>query len=69
MTIFCAQFFTNENVYFKSKRCLELDNRYGDFEAEIVKHEMAILLSASNAVIKQSDALIKGIELAGSLDA
>jgi len=46
-----------------------LDTEFGDFEAEIVKHEMSILLSAANAVVKRSEDLVQGIELAAYLDA
>ena len=49
--------------------CIDLDSSYGDFEAEIMNHELSLMLSASNAVIERSDPLVKGIELAGYLDA
>lgn len=63
------QFYTNDHVYFKTKRCRDLDAQYGDMESEILKYEMSILLSASNALVKQCDALVQGVELAGYFDA
>ena len=42
---------------------------FGDVSAEIVAHEMSIMLSGSTLVLEHYGALIEGIELAGYLDA
>ncbi|KAI9557097.1 putative MSH5 [Daphnia sinensis] len=63
------KFFTKENVYFKTQRCTELDEMFGDFAAAIVAHEMSVIFSASKVVLKYYDALTEGIELAAYLDA
>lgn len=47
----------------------EMDETYGDFAAEIAKHEMSLILSASNVVLAMSRSLLEAIELAGYLDA
>ncbi|EFX62143.1 putative MSH5, mismatch repair ATPase [Daphnia pulex] len=58
-----------ENVYFKSRRCYELDETFGDFAATIVAHEMSVMLSGSKVVVEHYGALTEGIELAAYLDA
>ncbi|XP_046639991.1 mutS protein homolog 5-like isoform X1 [Daphnia pulicaria] len=63
------KFFTKENVYFKSRRCYELDETFGDFAATIVAHEMSVMLSGSKVVVEHYGALTEGIELAAYLDA
>lgn len=46
-----------------------MDETYGDFVAEIAKHEMSLILSASNVILEISRSLLEAIELAGYLDA
>ena len=46
-----------------------MDETYGDFAAEIAKHEMALMLSASTVVLEMSQSLLEAIDLAGYLDA
>ena len=48
---------------------IDLDDQYGDLAAEITKHEMRLLVSASQNILENSEPLRRGIELAGQLDA
>uniref|UniRef100_A0A0K2UNZ0 MutS protein homolog 5like [Alligator mississippiensis] n=1 Tax=Lepeophtheirus salmonis TaxID=72036 RepID=A0A0K2UNZ0_LEPSM len=61
-------FKTNEILHFKSDRCRELDQTFGDTDAEIKQIEFNIIHKLSTLVLSLDETLKSLTDLAGKLD-
>lgn len=59
---------TEESVYFKTKKMYELDNQVGDVTCDLIDLQEAVVVDMQNALLEQSENILKFAELCGELD-
>jgi len=59
---------TEESVYFKTKRMEELDQQVGDVSCDLIDLQEAVVIDMQNAILKQSETILRFSELCGELD-
>jgi DNA mismatch repair protein MSH5 len=59
---------TEESVYFKTKKMYELDKQIGDVTCDLIDLQEAVVVDMQNAILEQSENILKFAELCGELD-
>lgn len=59
---------TEESVYFKTERMYQLDNQVGDVTCDLIDLQEAVVIEMQNAVLEQSESILRLSELCGELD-
>jgi len=53
---------------YKSRGCIELDDRYGDIKLAIIDHETSIMIELQDEILSDAGVLLEAVNAAAHLD-